>query len=239
MAILGHCFSKSLRSKIKALENFAPEEYVENDLDWIQQPRKDRLLNAVKVRLWKLIYSGLLCFPENTKLKPLDWTETSFSQEPEDQDAMEEGNRMFSSYAHHISTQTNEGLLFEHHSLASKNVDNHLLESEIFDFENASLDDKGFFFGEDELLDLALQDDYNDEDLFWEDRYQTEPSPINNPREAAFNFENIVLPADDDENLLLDGSEIKTSNTHEQHSLRSIPSMDHEACDDELLLIGI
>lgn len=206
---------------------------MENDLDWIQQTPKDRLLNAVKVRLWKLIYSGLLCLPENTKLKPLDWTETSFGREPEDQDVLEEGNRMFSHYAHH------EGLLFEHHSLASKNVDNDLLESELFDFENASLDDKGFFFGEDEILDMALQDDYKDEDLFWEDGYQTEPSPTNNPRDATFNFENIILPAGDDENLLLDGSEITTSNTHEHHNSRSIPSMDHEACDDELLLIEI
>lgn len=212
---------------------------MENDLDWIQQPPKDMLLNAVKVRLWKLIYSGLLCLPENTKLKPLDWTEASFSREPEDQDALEEGNRMFSNYAHHIFTQTNEGLLFEHHSLASKNVDNDLLESEMFDFENVSLDDKGFFFEEDEILDLALQDDYKDEDLFWEDGYQTEPSPTNNPRDAAFNFENIILPADDDENLLLDGSEITTSNTHEQHNSRSFPLMNHEACDDELLLIEI
>lgn len=212
---------------------------MENDLDWIQQSPKDRLLNAVKVRLWKLIYSGLLCLPENTKLKPLDWTETSSSREPEDQDALEEGNRMFSNYVHHIFTQTNEGVLFEHHSLASKNVDNDLLESEMFDFENASLDDKGFFFGEDEMLDLALQDDYKDEDLFWEDGYQTEPSPTRNPRDAAFNFENIIFPADDDENLLLDGSEITTSSTHEQHNSKSIPSMDHEACDDELLLIEI
>lgn len=212
---------------------------MENDLDWNQQTPKDRLLNAVKVRLWKLISSGLLCPPENTKLKPLDWAETTFSREPEDQDALEEGNRIFSNNAHHISTQTNEGLLFEHHSLASKNVDSDLLESDLFDFENASLDDKGFFYGEDEMLDLALQDDYEDEDLFWEDGYQTEPSPTNNPRDAAFNFENIVLPANDDENLLLDGSKITTSNTHEQHNSRSIPSMDHEACDDELLLIEI
>lgn len=212
---------------------------MENDLDRIQKTPEDKLLNAVRVRLWKLIYSGLLRVPENTKLKPLDWTETSFSEEPEDQNAMEEGNRMVSNYAHHISTQTNEGLLFEHHSLASKDVDIDLLESEIFDFENASLDDEGFFFEEDEMLDLALKDEYKDEDLFWEDGYQTEPSPTNNPRDEAFNFESIVLPADDDENLLLDGSEITTSDTHKQHSLRSIPSMDHEACDDELLLIGI
>lgn len=210
---------------------------MENDLDWIQQTPKDRLLNAVKVRLWKLIFSGLRCPSGNTKLKPLDWTETSFSREPEDQDALEEGNRMFSNNAHHISTQANEGLLFEYHSLASKNVDSDLLESDLFDFENASLDDKGFLFGEDEMLDLALQDDYEDEDLFWEDGYQTGPSPTNNPRDAAFNFENIVLPADDDENLLLDGSKITTSDTHEQPNSRSIPSGDHEACDDELLLI--
>lgn len=206
----------------------------------MQQPPKDRLLNAVRVRLWKLILSGLLCPPGNTKLKPLDWTETSFSREPEDQDALEEGNRIFSNNAHHISTQTNEGLLFEHHSLASKNVDSVLLESDLFDFENASLDDKGFFFGEDEMLDLALQEDYEDEDLFWDDGYQTEPSPTNNLLGAAFNFENIVLPADDDdENLLLDGTKITSSNIHEQHNSRIIPSMDDESCDDELLLIEI
>lgn len=212
---------------------------MENDLDWIQQTPKDRLLNAVKVRLWKLIFSGLLCPPVNTKLKPLDWTETSFSREPEDQDALEEGNRISSNNAHHISTHTNEGLLFEHHSLASKNLDSDLLESDLFEFEDASLDDKGFFFGKDGVLDLALQDDYEDEDLFWEDGYETELSPTNIPRDAACNFKNIVLLADDNENLLLDGSKITTSNTHEQHNPRSVPSIDHEACDDELLLIEI
>lgn len=212
---------------------------MENELDWIQQTPKDRLLNAVKVRLWKLILSGLLCPPGNTKIKPLYWTETSFSREPEDQDSLEEGTRIFPNNGHDIYTKTNEDLLFEHHSLASKNVDSDLLESDLFDFENASLDDKSFFYGEDEMLDLALQDDYGDEDLFWEDRYWAEPSPTNNRRDTAFNFENIVLLADDDENLLLDGSEITTSNTHEQHNARSIPSMDHEGCDDELLLIEI
>lgn len=215
---------------------------MENDLDWIQQTPKDRLLNAVKVRLWKLIFSGLLCPPGNTKLKPLAWTETSFSREPEDQDALEEGNRIFPNNAHHISTQTNEGLLFERHSLASENDHSDLLESDLFDFENASLDEEDFFFGEDGMLDLDLQDDYEDEDLFWEDGYETEPSPTNNPRDAAFDFKNIVLLADDDdENLLLDGSNITTSKTHEPKNLNSssIPSMDHEACDDELLLIDI
>ena len=205
-------------------------------MDWIQQTPKDRLLNAVKVRLWKLIFSGLLCPLGNTKLKPLGWTETSFRREPEDQDALEEGNRFFSNNAYHISTETNEGLLFEHHSLASKNVDSDWFESDLSDFEIASLDEKGFFFGEDGMLDLARQDDYEDEDLFWEHGYDTEPSPTNNPGDAAFNFENIVLLADDDENLLLDGSKITTSKTHEQNISKSIPLMDHEACDDELLI---
>lgn len=209
---------------------------MENDLDWIQQTPKDRLLNAVKVRLWNLIFLGLLCPLGNTKLKPLGWTETSFRREPEDQDALEEGNRIFSNNAHHISTETNEGLLFKHHSLASKNADCDLFESDLFDFEIASLDEKGFFFGEDGMLDLALQDDYEDEDLFWEHCYDTEPSPTNNPRDAAFNFENIVRLADDDENLLLDGSKITTSKTLGQNIPKSIPSMDHEACDDELLI---
>lgn len=204
---------------------------------WIQQTPKDRLLNAFKVRLWKLILSGLLCRPGNTKLKPLDWTETSFSREPEEQNTPKQGNRIFPNNAHHRSTKTNEGLLFENHSFASKIIGCDFFESDLFDFENAGLDDEDLLFGEDRMLDLDLQDEYEDEDLFWEDGYETKPTSTNNLRDAVFKFENIILLADADENLLLDGIKNTASKTHEQGNPKIIPSMNHQACDDDLLLI--
>lgn len=212
---------------------------MENDLAWMQQTPKDRLLNAVKVRLWKLIFSGLLCRPGNIRLTPLDWTETSFSREPEDQNSLEQGNCVFPNNAHHTSAKTNGGLLFEHHSLASENVDSDLFESDLFDFESAGLDDEDLFFAEDGMLDLDLQDEYGDEDLFWEDGYETTTTSTNIPRDAAFNFENIVLLADDEENLLLDGVKNITSKSHGQRNPKIVSSRDHEAYDDELLLIEI
>lgn len=216
----------------------------DDDLAWIQQTPNDRLLNdrllnAVKVRLWKLIFSGLLCRPGNIKLSPLDWAETSFSREPEGQHALEQGNHIFSNNAHLYSTTAEEDLLFEHHSLASKNVESDLFESNLFDFENAGLDDEDLFFAEDGMLDLGLQDECEDEDLFWEDGYETTPTLTNNSGDAVFNFENIVLLSDDDENLLLDGDENITSKTHGQRNPKIISSGNHEAYDDDLLLIEI
>ena len=210
-----------------------------DDLAWIQQTPNDRLLNAVKVRLWKLIFSGLLCRPGNIKLSPLDWAETSFSREPEGQHALEQGNRIFSNNAHLYSAKANEDLLFEHHSLASKNVDSDLFESDLFHFENAGLDDEDLFFAEEGMLDVDLQEEYEDENLFWEDGYETTPKLTNNSGEAVFNFENIVLLSEDDENLLLDGDQNITSITHGQSNPEIVSSGNYEAYDDDLLLIEI
>lgn len=210
---------------------------MENDFAWIQQTPKDRLLNAVKVRLWKLILSGLLCRSGNIRLTPLDWTETSFSREPEDQNELEQENRIISNNAHYISTKTNESLLLEHHSLASENVDTDLFESDLFDFQNVGLDDEDLFFAEDGMLDLDHQDEYEDEDLFWEGGYEATPTSTNIPRDAVLDFENIVLFPGDDENLLLDGVKRITSQTHGQHGSENISLRDHEACDDDLIEI--
>lgn len=207
-----------------------------DDLAWIEQTPNDRLLNAVKVRLWKLIFSGLLCRPRSIKLSPLEWAETSFSREPEGQHPLEQGNRIFSNNGPLYSANANEDLLFEHYSLASKNVGSDLFEADLFDFGNAGLDDEDLFFAEEGMLDSDLQDEDEDENLFWEDGDETTPRLANNSGEAVFNFENVVLLSDDDDNLLLDGDQNITSLTQRQSNPKIVSSGNHEAYDDDLLI---
>ncbi len=239
--IYGHSRSRSLRSKIEELESFAPEEYVENDALEAQASNTstDMLLNAVKVRLWRLTLLALLCRPGTTKLKPLDWKDACFVRDQDERKMPEQGLSDSENANDASAEKVDESLLFGQNGEASGD------DSTLFGedpFNSALGDNEDLFVGVGGTMkELGLED----EDLFWKDDYAAAPGGFRFKDNELFGDgcrrkSGLTNDEDGDERfklgsgILFDGDEILLRDFARNSS--SISLMHRQAWPEEILL---
>lgn len=89
--IYRHTKSPTLQTKMKRLSSFSPDEHIDAESLKPEHPlsASDALLNAVKIRLWRLIQSKLRRRPRTQSLKPIGSADILLSQSLKGQEMLE------------------------------------------------------------------------------------------------------------------------------------------------------
>lgn len=92
--IYRHTKSPTLQNKIQRLSSFSPDEYIQAESQEPQKPRNasESLLNAVKVRLWRLVQSKLHRHTRTQVLKPIGEADNLVSRSLSGQEMLERGS---------------------------------------------------------------------------------------------------------------------------------------------------
>ncbi|MCJ1468377.1 hypothetical protein MMC07_007005 [Pseudocyphellaria aurata] len=221
--IYSHQRSVSLRNKIETLKRFPPDEFEGNQMLDERMPRtpEHALINAVKVRLWRMIVSQSLCRPGVSIIKPLDWTDGCLVRSENAQIMLGESPSCSGTVAR--SSDVGDVLLFGHEGEESDGQ----LENEIL-FREDGLDSENDDLDEDLLCgDCMTMEalDVDEEDWVWEGQNLSTGAGDRNVRSDS---DGEIL-FEDDEDILLNG--VVSLQEHD-NSARSI----HQAVYDEMLM---
>lgn len=195
-----------LRSKIEALKRFLPDEFEGNDMLDDRMPRtpEQALINAVKVRLWRMTVSQTLRRPGITAIKPLGWTDRFFVQSRDGQIMQEdESSSSSGNFAGFRSEAVDDALLFEDDEESDTLLENEtLFREDDLDGENDELDED-LLSGDCvtmEEFDTVEALDIEEENWVWEGDYV---SKVSGERDVHSDSEDEIL-FEDDEEILLD-----------------------------------
>lgn len=191
--------------------------------DRMPRTPEQALINAVKVRLWRMTVSETLRRPGITAIKPLDWTDRFFVQSRDGQIMLEdESSSSSGNFAGFRSEAVDDALLFENDEESDSLLENEtLFREDDLDGENDELDED--LLSGDCVTMEAL--DMEEEDWVWGGEYVSKGA---GERDVHSDSEGEIL-FEDDEEILLDNVVL-----HHEHDSSTRPV--HSTNYDEILM---